>query len=112
LGCWLFAFFVAVAHACGPDEGLYPSRQVLSASADTPCQSANDAGCGQFSAENLPVPAKLQLVQDQRGEQALLLPPSLGGQLMARLSPAPSRLHRAPLPSAASLNTRYVRLAL
>lgn len=112
LGCSLFAFFVGVAYACGLGGGLYPSRQVLSDSTDMPCQSANAAGYGQLCAENLPMVAKLQLVRHQPGGQALLLSASLGEPLLSRDTPAPSPLQRPHPPSGASLNTRYVRLAL
>jgi len=112
LGCWPLAFFAGVVHACGLDGELGALPQVVSASTDTPGQGANDAGCGQARADNLPVLAKLPLVQNQPDKQAVPLPPSLGAPLPARVTPPLSPLHRRPWPSGASLNTHYVRLAL
>ena len=112
LGCWLFAFFVGVGHACGLDGVAGPSQPPVSAAADTPGQADDDAGCGQFCAGNLPVLEKLQAVQDQPGGQPVLLSPFLGEPLLARITTAPSPLHRPHPPPGIPLNTRFVRLAL
>ena len=113
LGCWLFAVFAGVVHACGLDGEFGHSQQAVSASTDTPRQGADDAapGCEQFCADNLPVLAKIQLVADQPGEQALL-PFSLYQPLLARVAFVPSPLHRPRPTPGVALNTRYVRLAL
>jgi hypothetical protein len=114
LGCWLFAIFVGVVHACGLDGELGHTQQVVAASIDSQRQGDDDAhpGCEQFCADNLPVLAKLQAVQDQPGGQALLLPSFVGEPLLARMASVPSPLHRPHPPPGIALNTRFVRLAL
>jgi hypothetical protein len=112
LGCWLFAFFVGVVHACGLDEDLGRSQRVVAASIDN--QGDDDArlGCERFCADNLPVLAKLQSVQDQPGGQTLLLLPFSDEPLLAGMASTPSLLHRPHPPPGIALNTRFVRLAL
>ena len=114
LGCWLFAFFVGVVHACGLDGELGRSQQVVAASIDSQRHGDDDAhpGCEQCCADNLPVLVKLQSVQDQPGGQALLLPPFVVDPLLARMASVPSPLHRPHPPPGIALNTRFVRLAL
>jgi hypothetical protein len=112
LGCWLFALFVGVVHACGLDGELDRSQHVVAASIDSHRQSDAHPGCQQCCADNLPVLVKLQSVQDQPGGQALLLPPFVGEPLLARMASVPSPLHRPHPPPGIALNTRFVRLAL
>jgi hypothetical protein len=113
LGGWLFAFFVGVVHACGFDAEPGPLQQTVIVS---PCShDQGDKGalpdCKQFCADDLPVLAKLQSIQDQPGGNALL-PPSSDESLLVRVAWVQSPLHRVyPLPDIA-LNTRFVRLAL
>jgi hypothetical protein len=113
LGCWLFAFFAGVVHACGLDGRPGHSQRVAAASIDGQCQGDDDAhpGCEQFCADNLPVLAK-QSVQDQPGGQALLVLPFVDKPLLARMASVPSPLHRPHPPPGIALNTRFVRLAL
>jgi hypothetical protein len=112
LGTWFFAFFVAIAHACDVEAALGPLQHAVAAPADCQDQSDKDAlpGCKQLCADDLPVLAKLQAVQDQTGGQALP-PPSLGAPLVLRVSWAPQVRHLHPLPDFAP-NIRSVRLAL
>jgi hypothetical protein len=114
LGCWLFALFVGVVHACGLDGELGRSHHVVAVSIDSQRHGDGDAhpGCQQFCADNVPVLAKLQSVQDQPGGQALLLLPFMGEPLLARMASVPSPLHRPHPPPGIALNTRFVRLAL
>lgn len=114
LGCWVFALFVGVVHACGLDEALGHSQQMVSASIDSHGQGDDDAGtgCERFCADNLPVLAKLQMVQDQPGGQALISPLRVGEPLFARMTAATSRLDRPHPPPGIALNIRFVRLAL
>jgi hypothetical protein len=114
LGCWLFAFVVGIVHACGLDGERGRSQQVVAASIDSQRPGDGDvhSGCEQFCADNLPVLAKLQSVQDQPGGQALLLPPFVGEPLLARMASVPSPLRRPHSPPDIALNTRFVRLAL
>jgi hypothetical protein len=113
LGCWLFAFFVGVIHACGLNEGIDHSQQASAIVID--CQSQGDddgvPDCERFCANNLPVLAKLQSVQDQPGGTALPAP-FLGQPFLVRLGTLPPALHRSHPPPAVALITRFVRLAL
>jgi hypothetical protein len=113
LGCWLFAFFVGVVHACGLEQALGHSQQVVAALTDSQGQGDEDAlpSCEQFCADDVPVLAKLQSVQDQPGGHALP-PPSLGDPLLVRVAAVPSPLHRPHPPPGVALITRFVRLAL
>jgi hypothetical protein len=111
LGCWLFAFFVGVAQACGLGSELGSSQRLANAWADIVGQ-ADDAGRGQFCAANLPVLQKLQAVQDQPGGQPLLLPPFLGEPLLGRIALSTSPLHRSHAQPRVSLDTLYGRLTL
>jgi hypothetical protein len=114
LGCWLFALFVGVVHACGLDGELGRSQHVVAATIDSQRHGDGDTdpGCQQCCADNLPVLVKLQSVQDQPGGQALLLPPFVSEPLLARMASVPSPLHRPHPPPGIALNTRFVRLAL
>jgi len=113
LGCWLFAFFVGVVHACGLDETLGHSQEVVTVSANSQVQGDDAAvpGCEQFCAADLPLLAKVQSVQDQPGGHALP-PPSLGEPLLVRVAWVPSPVHRPHPPPGIALITHYVRLAL
>jgi hypothetical protein len=113
-GCRRISLSTSVVHACGLDGELGHSQQVVAASIDSQRQGDDDAhpGCEQFCADNLPVLAKLQSVQDQPGGQALLLTPFVGEPLLARMASVPSPLHRPHPPLGIALNTRFVRLAL
>jgi hypothetical protein len=115
LGCWLFAVFIGVVHACGFDGELGYWPEGMTAATMGPGQSDDDTapGCAQFCAGSLPVLAKIQQVADQSSEQALLLPPWFVAPLPAPVTPAPLALHRLDSPPGiALLNTRFVRLAL
>jgi hypothetical protein len=113
LGCWLFAFFVGVVYACGLDEGLGYSQQVVTASSENQVGGDEDAlpGCERFCAEK-PVLAKLQAVQDQPEGQTLLFARFSGGSLLPPFASTPSTVHRLYPPPGIALNTRFVRLAL
>ena len=113
LGGWLFAFFVGVAHACGLDAGLGAAHHAVTVSAvgQNPCDGDALPGCKQFCADDLPVLAKLQSIQDQPGGSALL-PPSSGEPLLVRVAWVHSPLHRLYPPPDIAPNTRFVRLAL
>lgn len=113
LGCWLFALFVGVAHACGLDAALSPLHHAVTVSVGSQDQGDEDAllGCEQFCADDLPVVAKLQLVQDHPGGHALPLP-SLGEPLIIRVAWAPSLARRLDPPPDIAPNIRFVRLAL
>jgi len=113
LGSWLFAFFVGVVHACGIDAESGLLQQTVSISADSQDQDDEDAlpGCEQFCADDLPLLAKLQSVQDQPGGYVLPLPSS-GAPILARVISASSPLHRRYPPPGIALITRFVRLAL
>ena len=116
LGCWLFAFFLGVVHACGLDGEPAGSQQVVAAAVDSQDQGDGDthSGCRSFCADNLPVLAKVQSAQDQPVGPAPLVPPFAGEPLLAPVASAPVRspLHWRNPPPGVSLNTRYVRLAL
>ncbi|SRR6266567_4017144 len=114
LGCWLFAVFIGVVHACGLDGQFRSLREGVTASATGPSQGDDDTapGCEQFCAGNLPVLAKIQPVADQPGEQAVLLPLFFAEPLLAPVTAAPLALHRLRSPPGIALNTCFVRLAL
>lgn len=114
LGCWLFAFLVGVVYACGPDEALGYSQQVVMASSENQAEGDEDAvpGCERFCSENMPVLAKLQAVQDQPEGQTLLFARFSGGSLLPPIASTPSTVHRLYPPPGIALNTRFVRLAL
>ena len=114
LGCWLFAMFIGVVHACSLDgeNGYLQDDMTASTICPGPGDDDTAAGCAQFCAGNLPVLAKIQPIADQSSEQALLLPPSFVEALPAPVTPAPLALHRLDSPPGIALNTRYVRLAL
>ena len=105
LGCWLFALFVGVVHACGLDGELGRSQHVVATSIDSQRHGDGDAdpGCQQCCADNVPVLVKLQSVQDQPGGQALLLPPFVVVPLLARMASGPSPLHRLHPPPGIAL---------
>ncbi len=114
LGFWLFALLISVAHACGLGGELGYSQQIVTVMAGGHVQGDDDAlpACKQFCADDSPVLAKLNSVQDQPGGHAMLLPPSLGEPLAARVASAPSLLYRLNPPPGIALNIRFVRLAL
>jgi len=113
LGCWLFAFFVGVVHACVLDEALGHTHQVVIVATDNRDIGDDHAvpGCEQFCATDVPVLAKLQSVQDQPGGHALPLP-FLDEPLLVRVASVPSPPHRPHPPPGVALITRFVRLAL
>jgi hypothetical protein len=115
LGCWLFAFFVGVVHACVLNGELGHSQQVVSISIDSQGLDDHDAhpGCEQFCAENVPVLAQASSVAGQSGEQALLPSPPRWcvSRWVSTASPAVA-MHRPHPPPGVALNTRFVRLAL
>ncbi len=114
LGYWLLALFISIAHACGLDEKLGYSSQVVTAMTGGQGHTADGApsACKQFCADGSAVLAKVKSVHDQPGGDALLVPPSLSEPLLARAASALSLRDRPQPPPAIALNTRFVRLAL
>ena len=112
LGCWLFAFFVGVIHACGLDEAIGHAHQGATVSTDSQGDAADTVpGCEQFCASDLPVLATPQPAQDQPIGHALL-PRFLGEPLLVRVPSVPPPLQRQHPPPGVVLITRFVRLAL
>ena len=113
LGSWLFAFFVGVAHACGIEAVLGPVQQPVTVAADIHDHGDEDAlpGCERLCADDFPLLAKLQAVQDQVGGQALFLP-GLGEPLVVRVAWAPSQVRHLHPPPDIAPTIRFVRLAL
>jgi len=114
LGCWLFALFVGVAHACGVDQKLSHPHSSMRASTAAPAYSDEHTvpGCERFCADNVPVLAKLQSANDQPCIQALLLPAFLSQPALLPAALASAALRRQDPPPRIALNTLFVRLAL
>src|SRR5829696_4421136 len=76
LGCWLFALFVGVVHACGLDGTLSHPQASITASIADAVQGDDHVvpGCERFCADDVPVLAKVQSTNDQPSVQPLLLP--------------------------------------
>jgi hypothetical protein len=113
LGCWLFALFVGVVHACGLDGELVPLQQAAAVSTNAHDQCGSDAppGCERFCTGDLPLLAKIQSVQDQPGGHAILAP-MFGEPLWPRVVAVPSPLFRTRPAPGIYLIARSVRLAL
>jgi hypothetical protein len=114
LGLWLFALVSSMAHACGlVDE---PENAGLNS---TPATVAHEQGsddtlsaCGQFCADDIPLPSKIKSVEDSPAASAFLVNASfLRLCLPASREPMTAVAGPDP-PPAIAVNTRFVRLAL
>ena len=113
LGCWLFAFFVAIVHACTLDGELVDSHHVSTGATDHQSQGDHPpTACEQFCADAARLAAKSTLFQDQTGEQALLLAPTSGAPMVPGIAPVASLPDRPHPPLGIALYTRFLRLAL
>lgn len=114
IGCWLFALFVSVANACGFNADLAQTAraEAMAMSGQPDTDESGSPACKQFCADDLPVLAKIKLVQDQASAQALPVSPlSVAPVLAGGLNAVPPLRSRQPPPGIA-LNIRFVRLAL
>ena len=112
--CWLFALVVSVVHACGLDADLGYASQAMAMTMSGPGGADDGAppGCAQFCAENLPLVAKLKLVQDQPSAQPMLNSSLAVEPLLTVVTPVASLLRSTDPPPAIAVYTRFVRLAL
>ena len=113
LACWLFALGVSIAHACGLDAYLGDANEIQSmAMSGQGGDESSPPGCPRFCADDVPVLAKIKLVQDQAGAQPLLV--SLDSiQPPVTAVPPPVSRSRAPQPPPGiAVTIRFVRLAL
>lgn len=116
LGCWLFAFFIGVVHACGQEVALDHARHGgSSVMASTDSQSHDDRDvapyCEQFCIDDTPVLTSPQSGQDQPQSHAHP-PPSTGDPLWVRVFSVPPPLYRPHPPPGIALITLFGRLAL
>lgn len=113
LGCWLFAFFAGVVHACGLAEHPAPPSPSNSAASCLHGHGNEHSvpGCKQFRANDSPLLAQPQSLQDPPGSP-LFFPATLFEARWARALSAPRLpLHPHP-PRGVAHRTRLVRLAL
>jgi hypothetical protein len=114
LALWLFAIFVGVAHACGLDEDLGDSGlgKTVNVSGHDGSVGGASPCCDRLCADDFPVLAKLQAVQDPPTGQAVLAPAVIGESFQTAAAPVPSRLPSPDPPPGIAVNIRFVRLAL
>jgi hypothetical protein len=114
MACWLFALFVSVAHACGFDADQSDATRAMTMSSNGGGTENAPPGCDKFCADDLPVLAKIKSVQYQSSAQVLFISPlSVAPARVANSRAAmPLRSAHPPAPVVASLNIRFVRLAL
>lgn len=117
LGCWLFAFIVAVVQACTLDGVLvgaqHDAHQVATGAADHHEEDGvRPPGCEQFCADEARQAARSTPAQDPPGEQALLHAPLLNAAIAIGVTPVALLIDRPHPPSGIALYTRFLRLAL
>lgn len=112
VACWLFTLFVGVAHACGLDGDLGHTSPIEAMTKNGHADDGTPPACNQFCANDLPILAKIKLVQDQSSAQSLIIsllavePIITSGFPVASLFPSPDP------PPGIAVNTHFVRLAL
>jgi hypothetical protein len=112
LGCWLFAFLVGIASACGlDDERMHSWAAVAATESQGHGDDAKVPGCEQFRATDLPALTKIQSAQDLPGGPTLAPAPFIE-VLPAWASVTPKPMRWTHPPPDIALYTRFVRLAL
>ncbi len=110
---WLLAAFVGIANACLPGQGAsaHPAAHASMAMGDHHPDESAPPDCAKFCNDDVPLFAKLQLVQDQPAGQPLLVAAfdvSVAVDPSARVVPT----HLAHPPPDVPLYLRSLRLAL
>lgn len=113
LGMWLLAMFVGIANACLPGQGAaaHPAAHQSMAMGDHHQDGSAPPDCAQFCNDDLPLFAKLKLVQDLPAAQPLLVTPF---DVPAAVDPSTRVVptHLAHPPPDVPLYLRSLRLAL
>lgn len=113
LGMWLLAVFVGIANACLPGQGasLHPALHQAMALGEHHSDESAPPDCAQFCNDDLPLFAKLKLVQDLPSAQPLLVA-ALEVFVAADPSTRVVPTHLAHPPPDVPLYLRSLRLAL
>ena len=113
LACWLFALGVSIAHACGLDAYLGDANESQSmAMSGQGGDESSTRGCQRFCADDVPLLAKIKLVQDQASAQPLLVSLRSIEPLVTSAAPTVSPWRAPQPPPGIAVSIRFVRLAL
>jgi hypothetical protein len=114
MALWVFAIFVSVAHACGLDEdfGHAGPNKTVNVSGHNSSENGGSPSCDKFCADDFPLLAKLEVVQDSPTGQALMGPPFVGESFQTTVAAVASLLLSPDLPPGIAVYIRFVRLAL
>jgi hypothetical protein len=113
LGAWLFALFVAIAHACGISgaTAVLPDAAATSLVGE-PHDDATPACCETPCEDDVPLLTKIQPVQDPPAGTPLIPTSRCGARVLAGAAlVAPPSLAAHP-PSDVSIFLRFLHLAL
>jgi len=114
LGLWMFALFVGIANACSwhaVPAVTHPSTMAVHAVGDA---TGDDVvpGCEEFRSDSLPLLSVLQLVQDQRAGQWLVIATHHDLGFLPISAPLLRLARSAHPPPGVPFSLRLVRLTL
>ena len=112
LGCWLFAFFVAVVSGCEIVGELAAPHHATTGAIHHHDLDDAQTGCEQFCANDISTQAKVKSFQHQPGGQLSLTAPVAGPHAVAGVLSASSLPDHPDPPPDLALYARFLRFVL